>query len=474
MNNKISKYEEFLLEKEMQLLLEANIVIDDKFYDLLQKINSPISSLLSDLHGIEVDTNYNYITYDVDKEDKVFFTPDDKVKKAADYKTIKKSDMNVGRFVRAILTKAGIEVKPKELEDFVSKYKATILVEKEAFKRFEIVKGDDIKKWYLVDNYDKELGTLGSSCMRYAKCQEYLSIYSENPDKVSLIILKSSEDPDKITGRALLWLDDKDRKFMDRVYIINSADTQLFIDYAIDSGFYYKKNQTFNTGENIMFNGEELKREESWVTVTLENSEFDYYPYMDSLKYFQKQLSKHFQAREYSKLTSDYNSAYDAELTSTEGGDGSCDNCNGRGSYECQECSGGEVECYRCDGSKEEECGECEGSGVENCSKCDGEGEVSCKNCDGNGELDCEKCDGDGTNEEGDECSECEGKGKISCDDCHGDGRSTCDECDGECTVECTACKGGGLQECSKCDGEGTLECDECGGSGSIECYECN
>lgn len=466
MNNKISKYDEFLLEKDMQLLLEATIVLDDKFYDLLKKINSPVASELLKLDGEEVDTNYNYISYDVDKEDKVFFTPDDKAKKVEDPKTIKKSDMNVGRFVRAILTKAGIEVKPKDLEDFVSKYKATILIEKEAFTRFEIVKGDDIKKWYHVDNYYKELGTLGSSCMRYAKCQEYLSIYSENPDKVSLIILKSADDPDKITARALLWLDDKGRKFMDRVYIINSADIELFLDFAKENGFYYKKNQTFHTGDPIMFNGEELERDDSWVTVTLENSSFDDYPYMDSLKYL---------LREDGKLSTNYNSYYDAELTSTEGGDGSCDNCGGRGSFECEDCGGsGERECYRCDGDGEQECSECEGDGTENCPKCDGDGEVECRNCDGYGEVNCETCDGDGTDEEGEECTDCEGTGKKSCDDCHGDGRSTCDKCDGECTVECKECGGRGLEECGRCDGDGTSECDECGGSGRVDCYECN
>ena len=48
---------------------------------------------------------------------------------------------------------------------------------------------------------------------------------------------------------------------MDRVYIINSADVELFIDFAKENGFYYKKNQTFHTGDPIMFNGEELKME---------------------------------------------------------------------------------------------------------------------------------------------------------------------------------------------------------------------
>lgn len=464
MKNKLPKYEEFLLEKDMMLLLEATIVLDDKFYDLLKKINSPISLELLKLDGIDVDTNYNYITYAVDKEDKVLFIPDDKAKKVEDPQTIKKSDMNVGRFVRAILTKAGIEVKPKELEDFVSKYKATILIEKEAFTRFEIVKGGDIKKYYHVENYDKELGTLGSSCMRYAKCQNYLSIYSENPDRVSLIILKSTENPDKITARALLWLDDKGRKFMDRIYIINSADIELFIDFAKENGFYYKKNQTYHTGDPIMFNGKELEREDSWVNVTLENSEFSDYPYMDSLKYL---------IRDKDLLTTNDNLYYDAELTSTEGGDGSCDNCGGRGNVECGECDGsGENRCYRCDGDGEQECRECEGNGTQECGRCDGYGETDCAICDGTSKLSCDECDGTGE-VDGEKCENCEGKTKVTCYNCE-DGKVECPDCEGECSIDCSECDGKGLEECTRCDGSGVYECDECGGNGRVECYSCN
>ena len=435
--NKIQKYEKFLLEKDIEYLLEANIVFDDKFETLLSKIKgSEIRNKLLGLYGKEVDTNYNYITYSTHKEDKVLFIPDDKAKKVENPLTIKKSDMNVGRFVRAILTKAKIEFNSKDLEDFVSKYKATILIEKEAFTRFEIVKGDDIKKWYHVENYYKEMGTLGSSCMRYPKCQNFLSIYSENIDRVSLIILKSSEDTDKIVGRALLWLDDIGRKFMDRVYIVNSADTELFINFAKENEFYYKKNQSYYTGDPIMFNGEEINIEDSWVNVTLKKSQFRDYPYMDSLKYFIKGEDI---------LTSNHTLDYDVELTFTEGGDGSCGNCGGRGSFECEECDGrGETRCYRCDGEGEVDCENCHGNTTEECGECDGEGEVDCENCHGEG------------------CGECN-SGKIECTKCEGEGN-----------LECESCSGKGVEECSRCDGDGTNECGECYGSGRGECYECN
>jgi hypothetical protein len=465
MSNKISKYEEYLLEKDIQMLLEATIVFDDKFNNLLKRINTPVSRNLRMLNGIEVDTNYNYITFDVEKEDKVFFIPDDKAKKVDDPYTLKKSDMNVGRFVRAILTKAGREVDNKELEDFVNKYKAAILVEKEAFTRFEIVKGEDIKHWYNFNQYEREMGTLGSSCMRYSKCRDFLEIYSSNPERCSLIILKSKTDDTKITGRALLWLDNKDRQFMDRIYIQDSADTQLFIDYAIDNGFYYKKNQTYMNGDPIMFNGQELTREDSWIYITLEHGgDFNKYPYMDTIKFYTPYQDL---------LTNNWTDSYEYELTDTEGGDGSCSSCGGSGEVECEDCGGsGEVDCWRCQGDGERECSECEGDGVEDCPQCDRAGTVDCAFCDGTDKVECPQCEGSGEFE-GSSCDNCDGEGKIPCSNCD-DGQVECPKCEGEGTRDCRECGGRGLEECNYCDGDGTSECRECGGDGRISCYDCS
>ena len=465
MKNKLSKYEEYLLEKDIQMLLEAKIVFDDKFNNLLKRINTPVSRNLRMLNGIDVDTNYNYITFDLEKEDKVFFIPDDKAKKVDDPYTLKKSDMNVGRFVRAILTKAGREVDNKELEDFVNKYKAAILVEKEAFTRFEIVKGNDIKHWYNHSQYEREMGTLGSSCMRYSKCRDFLEIYSSNTERCSLIILKSKIDDSKITGRALLWLDNKDRQFMDRIYVQDSADTQLFIDYAIDNGFYYKKNQTYQTGDPIMFNGQELTREDSWIYITLDHGgDFSKYPYMDTIKYYTPHASL---------LTNNWSDSYEYELTDTEGGDGSCSECGGTGSRECEDCGGSaEYRCWKCDGNGEQECSECEGYGEYDCGRCDGDGTVDCNQCDGYAKIDCPQCDASGEFE-GSSCDNCEGSGKIPCDNCE-DGQVECPKCDGNFKVECDDCSGRGLEECTRCDGDGTTECQECGGDGRVSCYECS
>mgnify|MGYP000954003028 CR=1 FL=1 len=37
---------------------------------------------------------------------------------------------------------------------------------------------------------------------------------------------------DKITGRAILWTDNKGRRIMDRVYVIDTADIEFFKEFA--------------------------------------------------------------------------------------------------------------------------------------------------------------------------------------------------------------------------------------------------
>jgi len=69
------------------------------------------------------------------------------------------------------------------------------------------------------------------------------------------------------------------------------------------------------------------------------------------------------------------------------------------------------------------------------CNNCDGDGEVDCDNCQ-DGEVTCPNCDGEGVDDEGDTCEECGGSGEIECTWCHGTGQETCDVCDGSGEVE--------------------------------------
>lgn len=100
--------------------------------------------------------------------------------------------------------------------------------------------------------------------MRYSKCQDYLDIYVENPEKISLAVLKKEG---KIAARSLLW-DIKDTKnaiYHDRVYFIDEK-TKLTLEAKLQS-----------LGYKDAYRGDNL-------TVNLNKVDFTYYPYMDSFR----------------------------------------------------------------------------------------------------------------------------------------------------------------------------------------------
>jgi hypothetical protein len=351
----------------------------------------------------------------------------------SDYKT---TEYKVGKFINKILTKAGYDFTPVQIEDFVNKYKTQMKLRNNTLSRFEIVKGEDIRKYYLVDNYFTKKGSLGGSCMKHKYCQPYFDIYVYNPDVVSMIILRQEEGyvedyvdedtgevvqlpvEDKITGRALLWTDNKGRKIMDRVYVIDTADIEFFKEFANKNGFLYKKYQDFNEDTPLMLNGVQLSKEESIIKVQLpENTEYDNgYPYMDTLKYYTIKTGI---------LTNEESRDKDYYLEGTDGNLSPCSFCGGGGEVDCPEClSTGIVECPECEGVRGETCDFCDGRKIVPCPSCDGN-DPDCDFCEGKGELNCPECDGEGIID----CERCLGVGDIQCNICNGDETVDCPDC---------------------------------------------
>ncbi len=365
-----------------------------------------------------------------------------------DTEDIKPSPYKIGRFVNNLLTKAGVEFLPKDIEAFVDKFKSEMKKKRDVFDSlFDIVSGEDLRNFYLDENYFyDEQGSLGGSCMKNSYCQNYLDIYVENDDVCSLVILRSEEDNDMIVGRALLWdaiqkSTDKRIKFMDRIYTAKSNDIELFRQYAIKNGFYYKWKQDYSEVP-LMFNGKEISNEDSYIIVVITSGGYNYYPYIDTVKY-------HNVAR---GILS--NSSSNGQIRNST--DGGCDHCSNTGSVQCYNCEGdGRYECDECGGSRYEECSSCEGSGKEDCNRCSGYGEQECTNCDGRGNVD---------DEEGDEieCPDCDGNGRIECSKCDGDGNEDCYNCDGKGRNDCSYCDGDGDRECYNCEGDGNEDCPEC------------
>jgi len=355
-----------------------------------------------------------------------------------DVSNYKSTDYRVGKFITSILKKAGYDFTPVEIEDFVSKYKAQMKLISNTLSRFEIVKGEEIRKYYLVDNYfSKTKGTLGTSCMKHKYCQPYFDIYVNNPEQVSMVILRQEEGyvedyvdedtgeiltlpvEDKITGRAILWTDNKGRKVMDRIYVNDHSDIEFFKEFAIKNEFLYKKDQDFNEDTPFMLNNSQLSKEESSIVVQLpENTAYDSYPYMDTLKCYTIKTG----------ILTNIDPGYqnrDFYLEDTDGGMGPCSFCGGEGELDCPECLGVGIE----------ECPDCEGVRRETCDFCHGVEKLPCPSCDGNDP----------------ECDMCKGKGEVYCPECGGEGLLDCETCGGSGDIQCSMCKGHKMVDCPEC-----------------------
>lgn len=205
--------------------------------------------------------------------------------------TTSRNPIRIGRLVRAILNSAKITFNDKDIEDFTNQWKATYDFAKDALRQFDIVQGGKIAYWYNQDNYKEGGGTLNNSCMAEVD-SDYFDIYTSNP-QVSLVILYSDDGTiqgDKYTattikGRAILWdatINNQPGKFMDRIYTTHDSDVELFKQFAEKNGWWYKRSQSMEPSERITNGSNTI---EARIKVELSHSDFEYYPYCDTMCY---------------------------------------------------------------------------------------------------------------------------------------------------------------------------------------------
>lgn len=483
----ILKFDNFLLESKIaKLLLEGNLMASDKFLTRLSGINNnhiaiDLLKAFSDKTFIDKDLPQNWVDI-TDKEDTVSFMADrgaNKIMHAGGdpeliFTSKSRNEVKVGRFARAILTELGKTVSDKDIENFVNIYKSSKV---DTSKKFELVSGPLIKKYYLYSNYSKNTGSLGGSCMRGSDCQRYFKIYTKNPEACQLLIYLDEQG--KVLGRALVWkifkkelyktpdqtkFECESEYFMDRVYTANDSDVIKFINYAKEKGWIYKQKMTsderlgliFKYGDQIIFGK---------LIVKLHRLHFSKYPFVDTLSF-----------SDGDSMISNVGFTIDDDdddadegfiMCDTEGDHEPCSNCDGTGyddddGTECKKCDGdGEVVCTICRGGGNIICTKCDGGGDIKCITCDGDGDVSCTDCNGEGDINCADCDGNGHKE----CNTCHGEGDMGeCKACDGHSYVTCTDCKGE-PITCTGCKGVG--EIVRKWGKGTrrVKCPDCGGA---------
>lgn len=256
----------------------ADIFISDELREVLVTIQEQsivAKMLLRKRHPISslVDDFVNYISVSNTDKTKMSYLTKERQAKVTDFWDSKSRYMTKpGAFVRKIFR----DINDVDVEKFSALYKN---IQTKNEYNFKVVKGDDILNYYNGRSYASDSSSLGNSCMKYSKCQNWLKIYSENPDVVSMLVLL--DDNDRLIGRALLW--NISPKVMDRIYTINDEKYALFFKrWADENGYSYKKEQRWNNSLEFESNG---KSSILNLSVKLDFIDENNYPYLDTFKF---------------------------------------------------------------------------------------------------------------------------------------------------------------------------------------------
>lgn len=276
-------YNDFKMYKLLESILVANL----EYRRALHVIpDSKIANKLFDLVGLDIKTNYNSIELS-DKNDEIAFIPDNQYQRfisaGEDIKSKTKSKIKVGRMAKQILKDNGFtNFTDSDIEKFVNGFKSVWDRENGQGRVIELVKGEDIKKWYNEETYNSRGGTLGNSCMRHTTKSDYMNIYAYNPDKVSMIILTFHG---KLIGRALVWQLDEERNnnkvYLDRIYTEKDSDIGFIYDWFINN------HENINVCTYKDGNGRDMK-------VYLDNVKFEEYPYADTMNYLYSEIGNNY------------------------------------------------------------------------------------------------------------------------------------------------------------------------------------
>lgn len=312
----INRYYDFILESRIQLLLEGKLIVSKGFKETLKKMrdiisvddeweeDTPIHILLLDFIKDEEETEeplrQNYLDIVQDKDDTITFMSDKNFDRLENPPEKKKeifllkgrSEIKIGRFIRAFLTASGNDYyTAKAIEEFVNLWKS---IRSGKDIEFRIVEGSDIPKYYQSKNYiSEEFGMLGDSCMNDER-DEIFEIYSKNPSVCKLVILEAPDG--KILGRALAWkpskLESKTEGFspewiLDRPYTTKDSDVNKFKDFANQNDWAYRYRLSNDYDESrykFVWRGSKYI---SKVEVKLKSGgNFRLYPYVDTMRFY--------------------------------------------------------------------------------------------------------------------------------------------------------------------------------------------
>lgn len=380
----------FGIEKILESMIIESFTLTDDLLNILEKIHyskrsSKIALIfikLSEISGAQ-----SAVILDISSSNKHILFLDNKSKR--------ETEIRIGKLVKWIVdlynSKFGTNFNftPVEIEQFVNLYKSNYDYEFNRESNFKIVSGSEINFWYDENNYADNNGPLGNSCMKYSHINHFMDVYADCKN-VKMLILLNPEG--LLTGRALLWSAKcispmhGDIHFMDRIYTSSDSDVFLFLKWAEDNNYAYKHRQS-SMPEDILeicipgsnWKPVTVELECQWHKIPFEDREEEFYPYMDTLKYF---YWKEGVLRNFIKKGSYY-----VILGETNGWCSWCKFCNTGGQYG--------------DGDGREDCSACMGTGRMDRDALQGRADEPrialdawCIDCRGEGSLPCSVCGG--------------------------------------------------------------------------------
>lgn len=278
------------------------LMFDNELFNFLNiNSNNIISIILLNGDKNVLNTEFNYFVRKPNDNTFVSYIPTNKIHPNEDMNSIyfnhskflteekNRTPIRIGRLLTKLIKKESFEtfnITNKDIEDFVNTYKSHFDFDE---KKLQIVSSKEIKTWYLESNYlSVYSGTLWKSCMRQPERNKFLNLYTENSTCKMLILL---DDNQKLRARALLWEDvtnvfsGEKYKVMDRIYTIYDHDVNLFKYWAKNNGYITKTYQNSKSDNIFDVDGNIIEMN---LAINLEKSDFNYYPYLDSFKFFNK------------------------------------------------------------------------------------------------------------------------------------------------------------------------------------------
>lgn len=186
-----------------------------------------------------------------------------------------------GRIAKQIIEASGLgaDLTANDYEQFTNRWKATYAMDT---SMIQVVRGEEIAWAYDQANSSPSSNgsSLFSSCMRYSICRPYLRIYTENPDKIGLAVVKDANG--LIRARAMVWNLDNGQIFVDRVFGPSDM-VNLFADWAKEKGYVHRAYNGAGHHLELMYDGKKVSDGTMFCTVS--KADFPDYPHIDTFTY---------------------------------------------------------------------------------------------------------------------------------------------------------------------------------------------